>query len=108
MDDKEPSKVLKIGNNLSEDIQGAISEFLKWNLDIFAWVHSDKEGIDPSVMSHRLNINPSKKPIKQKRQAMDTERYQALKEEVDKILSCDFIKESFYSSWLANHVQETK
>ena len=25
-----------------------------------------------------------------------------MKEEVDKILSCDFIKESFYPSWLAN------
>ena len=35
---------------------------------------------------------------------MDTERYQALKEEVDKLLSNDFIKESFYPSWRANPV----
>ena len=35
---------------------------------------------------------------------MDTECYQALKEEVDKLLSNDFIKESFYPSWLANPV----
>ena len=35
---------------------------------------------------------------------MDTKRYQALKEEVDKLLSNDFIKESFYPSWLANLV----
>ena len=35
---------------------------------------------------------------------MDAERYQALKEEVDKLLSFDFIKESFYLSWLANPV----
>ena len=27
-----------------------------------------------------------------------------MKEEVDKILSCDFVKESFYPSWLANPV----
>ena len=35
---------------------------------------------------------------------MDVERYQALKDEVDKLFACDFIKESFYPSWLANPV----
>ena len=35
---------------------------------------------------------------------MDTEHYQALKEEVDKLLSNDFIKEYFYPSCLANPV----
>ena len=35
---------------------------------------------------------------------MDIERYQALKEEVDKLFSNDFIKEFFYPSWLANPV----
>ena len=33
---------------------------------------------------------------------MDAERYQALKDKVDKLLACDFIKDSFYPSWLAN------
>ena len=35
---------------------------------------------------------------------MDAERYQALKDEVDKLLACDFIKESFYPSSLVNPV----
>ena len=34
----------------------------------------------------------------------DVERYQSLKDEVDKLLACDFIKESFYPSWFANPV----
>ena len=72
--------MLKIGKNLSEEIREAILEFLKWNLDVFALAHLDMEGIDLSIMSHGLNINPSRKPIRQKRQAMDTKRYQALKE----------------------------
>ena len=62
------------------------------------------EGIDPSIMSHYLNIDPNRKPVRQKRRVMDAEHYQALKEEVDKLLSYDFIKESFYPSWLANPV----
>ena len=55
-------------------------------------------------MSHRLNVDQSKKPVRQKRRVMDTKRYQALKEEVDKLISNDFIKESFYPFWLANLV----
>ena len=89
MDDKEPSKVLKIGKNLFEEIRGAISEFLRKNLEVFVWAHLDMEGINLSIMSHQLNIDPSRKPVKQKSQAMDAERYQALKEEVNKVFSCD-------------------
>ena len=84
VDDKEPSRVLKIGKNLLDVVREAISDFLGQNLDVFAWTYSDMEGIDPNVISHRLNINPSRKPVRQKRRAMDIEHYQALKEEVDK------------------------
>ena len=102
VDDKEPSKVLKIGKNLPDGVCEAISDFLGQNLNVFAWTHSDMEGIYPNIISHRLNIDPGRKPVRQKRQAVDTERYQALKEEVDKLLSNGFIKESLYPSWLAN------
>ena len=50
------------------------------------------------------NLDLDKKSIGQKRRAMDAKRYQALKDEVDKLLACDFIKESYYPSWLANPV----
>ena len=75
MDDKKPSKVLKIGKNLSEEVREAILEFLKRNLDVFAWAHSDMKGIDLSVMSHRLKIDPSRKTIRLKRWVMDVEHY---------------------------------
>ena len=55
-------------------------------------------------MCHHLNLNSNKKLVRQKWHAMDTERYQALKDEVDKLLACDFIKESYYPSLLANVV----
>ena len=35
---------------------------------------------------------------------MNVERFQALKDEIDKLFACDFIKESFYPSLLANPV----
>ena len=37
VDDKEPTKVLKLGKNLSDELREMISTFLKENLDVFAW-----------------------------------------------------------------------
>ena len=98
VDAKEPTKVLMLRKNLSDKLREAISTFLKENLDVFTWKHSNMEGIDPAVMCHQLNLDSNKKPIKQKWCAMDAERYQALKDEVDKLLAWDFINESFYPS----------
>ena len=73
MDDKEPTKVLKLGKNLFDELKEAISTFLNKKLDVFAWKHSDMEGIDPMVMCHCLNLDSDKKPVRQKRRAMDVE-----------------------------------
>ena len=61
-------------------------------------------GIDPELTCHRLNIDPKEKPIRQKRRALNNERYTALKEEVDKLISNGSIRETKYPSWVANHV----
>ena len=47
VDNKEPTKVLKLRKNLFEELREAISTFLKDNLDVFTWKHSDMEGINP-------------------------------------------------------------
>ena len=39
-------------------------------------------GIDPTVITHRLNVSPSFKPIKQKRRSFAPERQKAINEEV--------------------------
>ena len=100
----ESSKTLKIGVKLQEPVRAEMIAFLRSNLDIFAWQHSDMVGIDPNVICHRLNIDTTKRPVRKKRRAMDPERYVALKEEVDKLLEIGFIRESFYPNWLANLV----
>ena len=63
MDDKEPTKVLKLGKNLSNELRETISAFLKKNLDMFAWKHSDTKGIDHAVMCYCLNLDSNKKPV---------------------------------------------
>ena len=60
--------------------------------------------ISPEVIQHRLNMNPERKPVQQRRRAFAPERDQAVTEEVTKLLTVSFIKEVYYPDWLANVV----
>ena len=55
-------------------------------------------------MSHVLNVKPGYPPIKQKRRALGPERSAALKEEVERLRSNGFIKDSNYPDWISNPV----
>ena len=61
-------------------------------------------GIDPTVITHRLNVSPSFKPVKQKRRSFALERPKAINEEVSKLLQEGAIIEVEYPEWLANVV----
>ena len=65
-------------------------------------------GIDPSVITHHLNVHPSSKPIRQKKRVFAPERDNAIKEEVQKLTIAQFIREVYYSDWLANVVMVKK
>ena len=65
-------------------------------------------GINPSIISHKLNVDPSLCLVKQKRRVFAPERNNAIMEEVDKLLTANFIREVFYPDWLANVVMVKK
>ncbi|XP_034197316.1 uncharacterized protein LOC117612783, partial [Prunus dulcis] len=65
-------------------------------------------GIAPEVISHKLSISPAYKPVRQKRRLYDTERYEAMRTEVDKLQTIGFIREATYPVWLANSVMVRK
>lgn len=102
--DGDNSRMLKIGSQLSQGAQQELVEFLRANLDVFAWAHSDMCGISPDIASHTLNIDPRYIPVKQKRRGMDPERSAALKEEVDKLKTNGFIGDAQYPEWVSNPV----
>jgi hypothetical protein len=60
-------------------------------------------GIDPSVIVHRLNVDPYSRPVRQRR-TFAPERNQAIAEEVSKLLKVGLIWEVDYPEWLANVV----
>ena len=83
-------------------------DFLKEHRDVFAWSHEDMPDIDPSVIIHRFNVDPTHKPIIQKRHKFNPEPYTAIREEVDKLLKAKLIREAHYLEWLANLVMVKK
>ena len=93
-----------IGSKLAKDLKGLLTRFLRQNRDIFAWKQVDMGGIDPTVITHRLNTNPSFKPVKQKRRSFASERQKAINEEVGKLFQARAIREVEYPEWLANVV----
>ena len=51
--------------------------FLKKSMDVFAWSHEDMLGIDPSVITHCLNVYTSSKPVRQKKRVFAPKRDKA-------------------------------
>jgi len=75
---------------------------------MFAWTAKDMSGVDLEVMSHKLSVYKDVRPIAQKKRKQGEEKRQATKDEIDKLLSANFIKEAKYATWLANVVMVKK
>ena len=91
------TKTTRIRTTLSPEMRTRLIQFLKENLDVFAWSHEDMPGISPKIIQHKLNVNPEKKPVQQRRRDFGPERDQAVTEEVTKLLVASFIREVYYA-----------
>ena len=63
LDENNPERCTRVGADLEEKNKKDLVQFLKKNTDVFAWSHEDMPGIDPSVITHRLNVCPFFKPV---------------------------------------------
>nr|CAN72485.1 hypothetical protein VITISV_002718 [Vitis vinifera] len=62
------------------------------------------KGIHPSIASHRLNVFSTARPVRQKIRRFQPERQKIIRNEIDKLLKAEFIREVSYPDWLANVV----
>ena len=102
--DDQPKHLAYIGSKLAEDVKDLLIYFLKQNVGVLAWKQENMGGIDLVVITHKLNVIPSFKPVKQKRRSFALERQKAINEEVSKLLQARAIREVDYPDWLANVV----
>ena len=73
------------------------------NVDVFAWTPCEVLGIDPKFIIHKLNINPSFPPKKQKPRRSAREHAEAVKSEVQRLKEVGVVK-GYFPEWLANTI----
>ena len=61
--DDNPEHLAYISSKLAEDLRNLLTHFLRQNKDVFAWKQADMGGIDPAIITHKLSVNPSFKPV---------------------------------------------
>ncbi|XP_074342477.1 uncharacterized protein LOC141680046 [Apium graveolens] len=93
LDPLDPEKVTYIGASLDKPLKGRITTFLQENNDVFSWTAADMPGIDPNLITHRLNVDPTRKDGKLKKRTYAPDRLEAIKQEVEKLLEAGFIEE---------------
>ena len=99
-----PDKSTYVSSLLSSGEKEHIQQVLLRNMDVFSWTHSDMTVINPVHASHKMNVIPKAKTVRQKVRHFHLDHNQVIQEEVDNLLKARFIKEIKYPEWLANVV----
>ena len=104
----DPEKFFQVGSQLPHQEREELVEFLKRNIDVFAWNTYEAPGVDPDFICHHLNVNPLTTRKKQLPRRQSKEHAEAVRQEVTKLKQAEAIKEVFYPEWLANTVVVNK
>ena len=64
LDPQDPKKATYIGASLQGPLKENLKKFLQESNIVFAWNAIDIPGIDPQLITHTLNVDSLRKPIK--------------------------------------------
>ena len=92
----DPKKFFQIGSQLPHHEREDLIEFLKRNIDVFAWNAYEALEVDPEFIYHHLKVNPLIPPMKQPLRGPSKEHAEAVQEEVTKVKQVRAINEVFY------------
>ncbi|XP_030955700.1 uncharacterized protein LOC115977811 [Quercus lobata] len=95
---KYPSegRVKEVGSELPPQEKETLIDFLRQNVDVFAWDTYEAPGVDPDFICHHLNVSSAVTPKKQPPQRLSKEHANAVREEAIKLKKAGAIKEVFY------------
>ena len=92
--DNDPKKFFPVGVQLPPQEKQELIEFLRKNVDVFAWNAYEAPGVDLDFICHHLNVNPLITPRKQPSRR-SSDHYEAIKDEVTKLKQAGAIKKYF-------------
>ncbi|GAA0162434.1 hypothetical protein LIER_18526 [Lithospermum erythrorhizon] len=76
--------------------------------EVFAFSPEEIPRVDPEISLHKLHLDPSYKPVKQKKRNFSEEKNLAIREEVEKLMKVGAIWELQFPEWIANVVMVKK
>ena len=92
----DPEKFFQVGAQLPHREKEELIEFLRRNINVFAWNAYEAPGVDPSFICHHLNVNPSVTPKKQPHRPSSQDHSDAVRDEVTKLKQAATINKVFY------------
>ena len=93
----DPERFFQVGVKLPLQEKERLLEFLRANVDMFAWSPYEAPSIDPNFICHRLNVNLFVIPKRQPPRRPSKEHAEAVRSEVTKFKQAGAIKEVFLS-----------
>ena len=100
----DSEKFFQFGAQLPPLEKEELIEFLRRNVDVFAWNTYEAPRVDPSFICHHLNVNSSVTPKKQPPRRSSKDHSDAIRDKVMKLKQARTINKVFYPDWLANTV----
>ena len=88
-------RFFQVGSELPPQEKEKLIDFLRKNMDVFAWDAYEAPGVDPNFICHHLNVSPTVTPKKQPPRRPSKEHADAVREEVMKLKKARAIKEVF-------------
>ena len=55
----DPERFFQVGSELPPQEKEKLIDFLRKNVDVFAWDAYEASGVDPDFICHHFNVNPS-------------------------------------------------
>ena len=92
----DPERFFQVGAQIPLLEKEQLVDFLRRNVDVFAWDAYEAPRLDPNFICHHLNVNPSITPKRQPPRRPSKEHVEVVKSEVTKLKQVGAIKEVFY------------
>ena len=102
--DDNLEKFFQVGAQLPPQEKEELIEFLKGNIDVFAWNAYKAPRVNSNFICHHLIVNPSVTPKNQPPRHSSRDHSDVVKDEVTKLKQTGAIKEVFYLEWIDNTV----
>ncbi|VFQ76140.1 unnamed protein product [Cuscuta campestris] len=94
LDPAKPEQKGKVGKTLPHRSNEQLLEVLRAFKVLFAWGPEDMPGVDPKIICHRLAVDPTHKPVKQKKRFLSSERREFVTKQVTTLQSIGHIREA--------------